>query len=388
MSRRERASVRRRGGRWQARRTVGGRTGRVELSASGRTQREALDRLEERVRAWERGGELGDVDGWTVGRFLEWWLGELEERAAEGSIARTTYVAHEHRTRLHVVPYVGGVKLARLGPAHVRRMLQQQRAAGASVTVRRSALQSLNAALNAGVRYELLAANPAAHVPRPRADPTPRATLDYDELAEALLAALPGDRLEALWRLMLAVPLRIGEARALAYDDGALDLDAGSWVVARNLQRAERRWRLQPTKGRNIRTVPLPAGVVEALRARRAASAAERLELGGWGHEGILDTSTGGLVWPWLAFTSHHGGPLDAKVAQLRLDELCARAGAPRVTTHDLRRAAITRLTRRGVHPRVVQQLAGHASLDVQDTYVGELGGAMREAVDGLEGAP
>ena len=45
-------------------------------------------------------------------------------------------------------------------------------------------------------------------------------------------------------------------------------------------------------------------------------------------------------------------------------------AGLPRVRIHDLRHTAASHLLRRGVHPKVVQELLGHSTISLTlDTY-------------------
>jgi len=45
-------------------------------------------------------------------------------------------------------------------------------------------------------------------------------------------------------------------------------------------------------------------------------------------------------------------------------------AGLPVVRIHDLRHTAATHLLRRGVHPKVVQELLGHSTISLTlDTY-------------------
>jgi integrase len=68
-----------------------------------------------------------------------------------------------------------------------------------------------------------------------------------------------------------------------------------------------------------------------------------------------------------------------------RLAKLCDAAGVPAVNPHGLRHAAVTLLQNADVHPRVVQQLAGHSSLELSDVYTGQLEEQMRAAVDTLD---
>ena len=81
----------------------------------------------------------------------------------------------------------------------------------------------LRAALDVAVGNGLIHRNPAAMVKRPAIERKDAGHLSAQQ-AEALLLAIRGDRLEALYRAMLATGLRRGEALALHWRD--VDLDA------------------------------------------------------------------------------------------------------------------------------------------------------------------
>ncbi|MGY1701688.1 site-specific integrase [Geodermatophilus sp. SYSU D00766] len=77
-----------------------------------------------------------------------------------------------------------------------------------------------------------------------------------------------GDRLESLFRLMLATGLRRGEALALHWRD--VDLDAGTLRVRWNFTHTSRGLQLgEPKTDRSRRTVPLPRSAVETLQVHR-----------------------------------------------------------------------------------------------------------------------
>jgi integrase len=91
---------------------------------------------------------------------------------------------------------------------------------------------------------------------------------------------------------------------------------------------------------------------VEALRVHKAAQNAERLRLGG-----MWQDST-------LIFCTHGGKPLDFRnLAASSFKPLLKRAGLPDIRFHDLRHTCATLLLSRGQHPKLVQELLGHASV-------------------------
>lgn len=381
------ASIRQRAnGRWEARRTIGSRESAEVLSASGGSRAEALERLAAKVREHRRRLDLDSAADWTMPEFLAWWVDEeLAARVQDGTLAPTTRQSYEIACRLHIAPALERVRLVDIKAAHVRRMLNDLAAAGLSATHRRYLHTVLRAALTDAIRYEYLErVNPVSLVSPPtveRSRKQPRSVAD----ARRLLAAAAGTRLEAYWRVMLSAPLRPGEPLGADWD--AFDVDAGMYRLRRNLVRHQGEWLWRPTKGKQARDVPLPAVTIETLRRHRAAMAAERLEVGtGWTGAQLRDVD-GSTVRPWLAFTYPDGSPLHQTWLQRELGRLCDAAGIERLTPHGLRSVAVTLLNELGVHPRVIQQAAGHADLSTSDIYTGALDAQMRDAVDRLAAA-
>ena len=83
-----------------------------------------------------------------------------------------------------------------------------------------------------------------------------------------------------------------------------VDLDAGTVAVLGSLQRVGPRLQLVPTKTRgSVRTIPLPAPCVDALRGHRARQNADRLAAGArW-------------VATELVFTTRHGTPVEPRTS-------------------------------------------------------------------------
>lgn len=206
----------------------------------------------------------------------------------------------------------------------------------------------LSAVFKAAVDDRLIPASPCSRIVRPRVEPArvdPMATEDV----LALAAAVP-DRYRALVMLAAGTGLRQGEALGLTLD---------RCDFLRRLARVDRQLvtltgepsRLAPPKtAASVRTVPLPAVVVDSVAAHLAAYPV---------------TPTGYL------FTSAAGLPVRRTSLAAILRAAVARAGLPTaVTFHDLRHYYASLLIRQGESVKVVQARLGHASAaETLNTY-------------------
>jgi integrase len=72
-----------------------------------------------------------------------------------------------------------------------------------------------------------------------------------------------------------------------------------------------------------------------------------------------------------LVFTTDTGGPINpSNLRQRSFAPLLTRVGLPHMRFHYLRHTCATLLLSRGVHPKFVQELLGHATIAITlDTY-------------------
>ncbi|HSD76329.1 MAG TPA: site-specific integrase, partial [Solirubrobacteraceae bacterium] len=111
-------------------------------------------------------------------------------------------------------------------------------------------------------------------------------------------------------------------------------------------------------KGGRGRSVALDAATVAALREHRRAQLAERVALGpAWRDHGLV-------------FCREDGTPIRPRTFSRTFDRLAAAAGLPAIRVHDLRHTWASLALAAGVHPKVVQERLGHASVAITlDVY-------------------
>jgi integrase len=184
-----------------------------------------------------------------------------------------------------------------------------------------------------------------------------------------LLAAVAGHRLEALYRIALALGLRRGEVLGLLWAN--IDRTKKTLRITGALQRVQGRLeRSEPKTRAGARTLLLPDVLVDLLAEHQRRQAEERLV---WGAE-------------WqdhdLVFPTERGTPMEPSNLNRHFKIALKRAGLPATTRfHDLRHSCATFLIAQGVHPRVVMEILGHSQISLtMNTYGHVLPETQREA--------
>jgi integrase len=329
------------------------------------TRRGALVALEQ-LRAEARSGTVPSRQ--SLGEYLRRWLADT----AAPSISANTRRGYEDAIA-HFEP-IADVPLRELTAEHIEaacsRMATRRgmTASPASPKTVRNAQLMLRRALSIAEQRGHVTRNVARQVPLRR---VPQAEVDAltAPRARAILAAVAGDRYEAAFALAM-VGLRASEILGLAWDD--VDLDSATVRVRYQLVGSGRTAARAQLKTRASRaTMPLPAFVVERLRAHLEAQRSER----------PVAPIDGGLV-----FVTPAGLAVNGSWLTKHFQALLADAGLQRMRLHDLRHGAATLLVGAGVHPRVAQQLLRHASSrTTMEVYSHVSGAQEREAVDVLE---
>jgi integrase len=202
------------------------------------------------------------------------------------------------------------------------------------------------------MRHSLLFRNVAALAVAPNV-PEPEIRAITPAAARQVLAAVTGDRLEALFTVALACGLRQSEALGLRWSD--IDLDADTLRVQRVIQRVNGEYQvLEPKTKRSRRTISLPAPVATSLRQHKVRQSEDRLKVG---------PAWEGDAWGGLVFADEAGGPLSSYHVGRRFKNLLAVAGLQAMRYHDLRHGAASLMAAQGVPARVAMEVLGHAQI-------------------------
>lgn len=327
---------------------------RKQLSRGGfATKREAERALSAVVSTIDAGSYVGPTKE-TITSFFRDWLPSAKSR-----MRSSTWATYETLAEKHIVPALGGVRLSRLTTAQINRfyadLLDHGRRDGKGGLSARTVGHIhgvLRLALGDAVKWQLLARNPAEQASPPRKQ---RKELQVWSAAEArtFLESVRDDRLYVAYALALTTGLRRGELLGLAWRD--VDLEAGLLQVRQTVISVNFKVIVStPKTAAGRRAVAIDPATVELLREHRLRQLRER-HLLGLGAQSPDD----------LVFAAPDGAPLNPALFTDAFDRRVRAAGVARITFHGVRHTAATLMLTAGVHPKVVQERLGHASVSI-----------------------
>lgn len=353
-------------GKWEARtpRDAAGRRRKIV----GPTQSDVRERLQVLLRQQAQGVNL-HAERLTVAQFLQQWL----DQAIKPHRRPRTVYSYTNTIRLHIAPHIGTIDVRKLTPVMVQRMINALVEDEPTRTAQ-YARSVLSRALNVAVKWDIVPRNVVAATSAPRVEKRPIQPLTKEQV-RALLDALIGHRLEALYRVALALGLRRGEILGLLWSE--IDLVAGTLRISGALQRVDGKLERTPTKTKSsARELPLPPSLVAVLKAHWTRQQAERLKQG-------ADWQEHGLVFPGA-----QGRPMEPAGLNQHFTRLKKRIGLPAtLRIHDLRHSCATMLLLQGVDARTIADILGHARVSTTlDIYVHSNDEARRAGIGIVEG--
>ncbi len=281
----------------------------------------------------------------TVADLLNGWQNWLERRSETGLLAPKTLESYRNAST-HLYAAFSSFLASEMTVDQVEQFLtvQMREHSGRYVVLQRNALDQ---AYRWAQRNRLLTWNPAQLSTCPAQLNYKQGTVLTAEQAQTLLHTTRGDRLHALWAVMLGVGLRPGEAMGLTWDCVDLNSDPSVLHVRHYLRTGKDGMFLgQPKTAQSARSLDMPTFVTEALK-EHAESSQTRAE----------------SVWRDLVFATSSGTPHAHRNLRRALKRVCANAGLPSLTLYDLRRTAGSLLVDAGVHLECVADLLGHSSV-------------------------
>ena len=285
--------------------------------------------------------------------YIRRWV----ETAETLNLSLKTAERYRQLIERQIVPHLGGLPLQKLKPVHVANwhatLLKAGGHDGGPLSPRTvgHAHRVLHKALTDAVRHELLTRNPASVVSPPRVTAEEIDILSADQV-KAVLAAMRTTSIYPQVVVLLGTGMRRGELMGLQWGD--IDLESGKLRIERAVEKTKAHGlRLKAPKTRHgRRTISLPAGAIEVLKAHRRAQLELRVALG----VGKLLPSDA------FVFGTVEGKPPDPDRITQDWKRFAAKHDLPRVTLHALRHCHASALIASGADPVTVSRRLGHGS--------------------------
>jgi integrase len=292
----------------------------------------------------------------TVKEYLAQWY-EFKRTA---NMSEKTLQGYEIYRRLHVEPEIGGIRLEELEPLHIQQMYVNLAQKGLSPSTVRRVHSMVHLALKQAVKWQMLRANPSDSVDKPRNHKHKAETLPLEAYSRFLEEAAKSPAADLIL-FALHTSIRRGEVLALRWKD--VDLTNGAISVLKAMIRLKGKTIIKDTKtNRSQRPVVLTAPAVAILRR-------------------LSENKRGEYV-----FMHEDGRLYDPSTLTHQCKRVLQAVGLDNVTLHGLRHTHATWLLKRGVHPKIVQERLGHASISTTlDIYSHVIPSMQREAVDAFE---
>lgn len=250
----------------------------------------------------------------------------------------------------HLKPAFGPLKLDKVDGRKLEAYKAKKLKAGLKAKTINNHLTVLHKMLALAVEWRII-----EHAPAMKWLRTPDPEFDFLDFAEAERLRGGGDgEWPAMITLGLKTGLRLGELLALRWAD--VDLVAGKVVVRRSVARGQ----IGTPKNGRSREVPLSAEAIKVLKAHRHLRGE-------------------------LVFCNADGGLLKKSECKWPLWRACKRAGLRPLGWHVLRHTFASHLAMRGVPLKAVQELLGHATIEMTMRYAHLAPAIHREAVSQLD---
>jgi integrase len=278
---------------------------------------------------------------------MERWV---RHREHIGKVRPRTAVVYRGYIARWIVPKIGRIRLAKLRPDDVQRVIDDAIEGGLSP---RSVVQIhriMHAAFKQAVRWKAMTYNPSDGVTPPEVKRLHPRIPEADAVARLLASIDPAYR--APVALAAATGLRRSEACGLRWVAVMLDGKQPTLRVEGGLHRVRGDLIVQPPKSETSeRVIPLPAVAAAMLKRHRVEQDERRLIAGPAWMDGDF------------VFDRGDGRPIDPDDVTRAFRVARTKAGLEGVRLHDLRHAFASLLVAAGTDPKLVSELMGHSDV-------------------------
>ena len=278
---------------------------------------------------------VSSTDPVINGRLSEVGATWAERRVASGKVTDVTGAKNLRHIR-RIMREIGDPDVTSISTAMLSAAYMSMDAAPESV-------HNINATLRTMFADCRIAPNPCDGVELPKKVKMEKAIVGASGLRAVSSVCDPSSPCSYAVALCAQTGMRRGEVCALTYAD--VDFDAMTIQVRASIDRHGTR--KKPKTEASARTIPLTEGAARTVLAAIEAASSR----------GEHPCSTSPVI------PAQNGSWIDPHAVTRWWDRNRARLGFPDVTLHGLRHSYLSELARRGVPPKALQALAGHADI-------------------------
>lgn len=318
----------RKNGLWEGRYRLNGK----QCAVYGQTKAEAKAKLAARMTEVEQGICIERTD-----LTLEEWGWEWLKTFKEGKIRHSTMDNYESDFRMHVVPYIGHIKLKDLTMLHIQRTYTKAQQNGLSPKSIRNIHGLVHGMLAKAQSLDMVRKNVSEDCELPMLEKAEMHTLSDVELRR-FLAIAKDDPFYLMYYVDFFTGLRESELIGLTWD--CIDFAKGTIRVYRQFVRIasgpdKGKMMFTSLKNHKERTIHPAPSVMDALRQAKEKQNRQRL-LAGSSWDNVSD----------MVFTRDNGMFIRFKTLYVHFKALVSRLNRPEVRFHDIRHPYVKHMTK------------------------------------------
>lgn len=316
------------------------------------TKKEAEKRLAELLHQIDTGTFIRPSKT-TLAEYLEKWLSDY----VKPNLSPRGFERYAGIISKHLIPDMGSITLTQLRPGHLQKHYTARLNNGLSARTVRYHHAVIHKALQTAVKWGLVNRNVADGVDLPRAQRIEMQTWNEDDITRFFEVAKDSPYYE-LFYLALFTGMRRSELLGLKWND--VDFILSQIYVSRSLHHLKDGSYIftEPKSAKSRRTIALPPSATLLLKEHQEKQKLERVMLG----IPLTDSD--------LVFSTLESKPLRPNTITRAWTMLAAHAGLKVIRLHDARHTHASIMLKQGIHPKIVQERLGHASIQMTlDTY-------------------